>query len=62
LEYGGPNDKSRISEFPSNSVGLPTLHFLTVELDDHAALKALCQGVEMPLYSDTLLVILSDSR
>ncbi|XP_050914846.1 protein SHORTAGE IN CHIASMATA 1 isoform X4 [Lathyrus oleraceus] len=52
LEYGGPNGSSRISEFPSNSVGLLNLHFLTVELNDHAVLKALCQGVETPMLPD----------
>ncbi|CAI8593676.1 unnamed protein product [Vicia faba] len=54
LEYGGPNCFSRISEFSSNSVGLPNLHFLTVELNDHAVLKALCQGVETPPYTEML--------
>ncbi|XP_050914837.1 protein SHORTAGE IN CHIASMATA 1 isoform X3 [Lathyrus oleraceus] len=53
LEYGGPNGSSRISEFPSNSVGLLNLHFLTVELNDHAVLKALCQGVETPMLPET---------
>ncbi|CAJ2666678.1 protein SHORTAGE IN CHIASMATA 1 [Trifolium pratense] len=55
LEYGGPQGSSRISELSSNSVGLPNLHFLMVELDDHGVLKALCQGVEMPPYTETLL-------
>jgi hypothetical protein len=58
LEYGGSHGSSRISELSSNSVGLPNLHFLMVELDDHAVLKALCEGVEMPPYTEILLVIL----
>ncbi|KAH1206953.1 Protein SHORTAGE IN CHIASMATA 1 [Glycine max] len=48
LEYGGPYDSSRISELSQNLVELPHLHFLRVELDGHAALEALCEGVEMP--------------
>ncbi|WJX71469.1 hypothetical protein P8452_55461 [Trifolium repens] len=55
LEYGGSHGSSRISELSPNSDGLPNLHFLMVELDDHTVLKALCQGVEMPLYTETLL-------
>ncbi|KAG4388274.1 hypothetical protein AAZX31_09G127200 [Glycine max] len=47
LEYGGSYDSSRISKLSQNLVGLPHLHFLRVELDGHAALKALCEGVEM---------------
>ncbi|KAK7380299.1 hypothetical protein VNO78_32807 [Psophocarpus tetragonolobus] len=55
LEYGGPYDSSRISELSQNSIGLPHLHFLRVELDDHAALKALCEGVEMLPNSEMLM-------
>ncbi|XP_061358954.1 protein SHORTAGE IN CHIASMATA 1 [Gastrolobium bilobum] len=55
LEYGGPCGSSRISEFSPNSVGLPHLHFLTVELDGHSALKALCEGVEMPANTEILM-------
>lgn len=31
---------------------LPNLHFLTVELNDHAILKTLCQGVETLPYTE----------
>ncbi|XP_027357274.1 protein SHORTAGE IN CHIASMATA 1 [Abrus precatorius] len=55
LEYGGPYGSSKISELSPNLVGLPHLHFLTVELDGHAALKALCEGVEMPLNTEMLM-------
>ncbi|KAK7315032.1 hypothetical protein VNO77_33564 [Canavalia gladiata] len=55
LEYGGPYGSSRISELSPNSVALPHLHFLTVELDGHAALKALCEGVEMPPNTEMLM-------
>ncbi|XP_028806180.1 protein SHORTAGE IN CHIASMATA 1-like [Neltuma alba] len=49
LEYGGPFGSSRISNLLPNSTGLPHLHFLKVELDVHSAVKALCEGVEIPL-------------
>ncbi|RDX67854.1 Protein SHORTAGE IN CHIASMATA 1, partial [Mucuna pruriens] len=58
LEYGGRYGSSRISELSQNSVGLPQLHFLMVELDGHAALKALCEGVEMPPNTEMLMVSL----
>ncbi|KAK4280356.1 hypothetical protein QN277_011988 [Acacia crassicarpa] len=52
LEYGGPLGSSRIPDLSSNSTGLPHLHFLKVELDVHPAVKALCEGVEMPLAAE----------
>ncbi|XP_054806325.1 protein SHORTAGE IN CHIASMATA 1 isoform X2 [Prosopis cineraria] len=52
LEYGGPIGSSRISNLSPNSPGLPHLHFLKVELDVHSAVKALCEGVEMPLAAE----------
>ncbi|KAK7270851.1 hypothetical protein RJT34_26329 [Clitoria ternatea] len=55
LEYGGPHGSSRISELSPHSVRMPHLHFLTVELDDHAALKALCEGVDMPPNAEMLM-------
>nr|KYP41950.1 hypothetical protein KK1_036658 [Cajanus cajan] len=58
LEYGGPYGSSRISELPQNSVGLPHLHFLRVELDGHVALRALCEGVEMAPNTEMLVVSL----
>jgi len=60
LEYGGPYCSSRISELSQNLVGLPHLHFLRVELDGHAALKALCEGVEKPQNIEMLMVTLYD--
>ncbi|KAK7283649.1 hypothetical protein RIF29_13315 [Crotalaria pallida] len=55
LEYGGPNGPSRIPKLSPNSVGLPHHHFLTVDLDDHATLKALCDGVESRPNTEMLL-------
>ena len=60
LEYGGSYGSSRISEISKNLVGLPHLHFLIVEFDGHTALKALCEGVELPPEIEMLLVSLCD--
>ncbi|KAL9324111.1 hypothetical protein ACSQ67_008968 [Phaseolus vulgaris] len=60
LEYGGSYGSSRISEISKTLVGLPHLHFLTVEFDDHAALKALCEGVE--LHPNTEMLLESETR
>ncbi|KAG2384810.1 Protein SHORTAGE IN CHIASMATA 1 [Vigna angularis] len=60
LEYGGSYASSRISDISKNLVGLPHLHFLTVEFDGHAALKALCEGVE--LHPNTEMLLESETR
>lgn len=53
MEYGGSYGSSRISDLSTNSVGLSHLHVLKVELDGHATL---CEGVEMPPYTEVLMV------
>ena len=56
MEYGGPFSSSRIPDLSTNSTGYPHLHFLKVELDVHFAVKALCEGVEMPLAAEMSMV------
>ncbi|XP_030933849.1 protein SHORTAGE IN CHIASMATA 1 [Quercus lobata] len=55
LEYGGSYGISRISSFSPNLVGLPPIHFLKVELDKSSTCEALCEGVDMPCYSETTM-------
>nr|POE64626.1 protein shortage in chiasmata 1 [Quercus suber] len=55
LEYGGSYGISRISSFSPNLVGLPPIHFLKVELDKSSTCEALCEGVDMPCYSETAM-------
>ncbi|KAK9994480.1 hypothetical protein SO802_024183 [Lithocarpus litseifolius] len=55
LEYGGSFGISRISSFSPNLVGLPPIHFLKVELDKSSTCEALCEGVDMPCYSETTM-------
>lgn len=47
LEYGGPCASSKISSMVTISDGLPRIHFIHVEFENHLGAVALCEGPDV---------------